>query len=217
MFKVSENMICGIKIQHYYICTAPDLNFIMRLLWILYSDDVTLQSSSFVCVWKSFMIFNTGGGIVPLPAPASLLRSQGFLEQRGRWELDRAGCFTAVLAHSQLRDAQGSEGKSSTDAPLRCVVSKDSHAQHGRRRGHLDAVKPPHPTSPLLGSWLLLLKQHREERWSPGALTWEAVTDMSGHRVQFADLPPSDHKGSPKSHSKKTNIHIYIYVCWPWF
>ncbi|KAF0028025.1 hypothetical protein F2P81_019112 [Scophthalmus maximus] len=24
---------------------------------------------------------------------------------------------------------------------------------------------------------------------------------MSGHRVQFADLPPSDHKGNPKSHT----------------
>lgn len=28
-------------------------------------------------------------------------------------------------------------------------------------------------------------------------------SDMSGHRVQFADLPPNDHKGSPKFHSKE--------------
>uniref|UniRef100_A0A669EL66 KIAA1217 n=1 Tax=Oreochromis niloticus TaxID=8128 RepID=A0A669EL66_ORENI len=32
---------------------------------------------------------------------------------------------------------------------------------------------------------------------------------MSGHRVQFADLPPSDHKGSPKSHKQtKSNLKV---------
>uniref|UniRef100_A0A668UDU9 Actin interacting protein 3-like C-terminal domain-containing protein n=1 Tax=Oreochromis aureus TaxID=47969 RepID=A0A668UDU9_OREAU len=32
---------------------------------------------------------------------------------------------------------------------------------------------------------------------------------MSGHRVQFADLPPSDHKGSPKPHKQtKSNLKV---------
>ncbi|XP_072235057.1 sickle tail protein homolog isoform X2 [Leuresthes tenuis] len=32
---------------------------------------------------------------------------------------------------------------------------------------------------------------------------------MSGHRVQFADLPPSDHKGSPKLHKQnKSNLKV---------
>ncbi|XP_067434381.1 sickle tail protein homolog isoform X15 [Thunnus thynnus] len=32
---------------------------------------------------------------------------------------------------------------------------------------------------------------------------------MSGHRVQFADLPPSDHKGSPKFHKQtKSNLKV---------
>lgn len=32
MFKMSENMICDMKIQHYCVFTAPDLNFIMDSL-----------------------------------------------------------------------------------------------------------------------------------------------------------------------------------------
>lgn len=44
-----------------------------------------------------------------------------------------------------------------------------------------------------------------------GADSEEQTANMSGHRVQFADLPPSEHKGSPKFASKKKYIYLNIY------
>lgn len=35
---------------------------------------------------------------------------------------------------------------------------------------------------------------------------------MSGHRVQFADLPPTEHKGSPKFHSKRSFLWLLNLV-----
>lgn len=45
------------------------------------------------------------------------------------------------------------------------------------------------------------LKQARKPRTQSVVVGLEL--NMSGHRVQFADLPPSDHKESPKFHSKE--------------
>lgn len=43
-------------------------------------------------------------------------------------------------------------------------------------------------------------------------LTQDGESDMSGHRVQFADLPPNYQKGGPKFHSKTFPRFYQLYT-----
>lgn len=62
--------------------------------------------------------------------------------------------------------------------------------------------------APVKDSHAPELTVHLDTREIYGADSEEQTANMSGHRVQFADLPPSEHKGSPKFTSKKK---IYIF------
>lgn len=121
--------------------------------------------------------------------------------------VDRAGCLTrSTGTQSAQREQRESQWQTLPTGVYSASVEGFPRSERTRTR----------LTTSLQSYRILWNKPGEHSRWVAWLWPDEGESDMSGHRVQFADLPPSDHKGSPKFHSK-ANYWAIINLCWPWF
>ncbi|CAG04294.1 unnamed protein product [Tetraodon nigroviridis] len=117
------------------------------------------------------------GGERPHSAPVRVTPAMKYLGSRAE---GHSGPGRQPRAHAERAGTEGAAGEVDDGAQER-RTSPLSHAS--------DAAAVPKLADSLRGA----------RRWR-GAGTGES--DMSGHRVQFADLPPNHQKGGSKFHSK---------------
>lgn len=138
------------------------------------------------------------GGERPHSAPVRVTRAIKYLVFRaeGHSRPGRQLYPQQPPAHAERAGTDGAAGKVD-DGPHVCRTSPLHHASNARQNA---------ASVPKLADTL-----RRARRWR-GSDPGTGESDMSGHRVQFADLPPNHQKGGPKFHSKAYTRFDQIYT-----